>query len=62
MKQFISNAFMILALIHTIGSFLTLFHIGTSGLNNMTIDKLSVAFLVIGCFYCIISLKIEINK
>jgi hypothetical protein len=59
MKQKIANALMLLAIVHILFSFASLFHIGTEGLSNITCDRLAAAFLVIGSFYCIISLRIQ---
>lgn len=59
MKKFISSFLMILAIIHLIGCLCALFHVGANNLNNLTYDRLAVAFMVFGCFYAYVSLRIE---
>lgn len=58
MKKFISSLLMILAIIHLIGCLCALFHVGSNNLNNLTYDRLAAAFMVIGCFYAYVSLRI----
>lgn len=65
MKKFLSNSLMILAILHIVTAFLTLFHVGTGNLDNLTCDRLFAFCFIIGCFYGYVSLRMEneiVNK